>query len=316
MNKFIVQAKETGERLDKFLARKFPQYSRAYLQKQIQKGGVQINAHSEKSNYKLKAGDKIVVAIKPPEAISLAPEKDIPLEIIYEDRDLIVINKPAGIVVHAGGKNLKHTLVNALIAHYTLLGQVGDEPNVRPGIVHRLDKDVSGLMVVAKNNQSFAYLKNLFKTRQIKKIYACLSWGKFQEEKGEIRLPIASNPKNPSRMVAVQNPRDPLNQKAKSACTEFKILKQFDKTALIKVYLKTGRRHQIRVHFKSIGHPLVNDRLYGYRRQIFLGSGRIFLHATQLEFVLPQGKEMKFISPLPEDLEKILNLESGIMNQE
>jgi len=316
MNKFIVQTKDKKERLDKFLARKFPQYSRAYLQKQIQKGKVQINAAAEKSNYRLKTGDKIIAAIRSPEKISLAPEKNIPLDIIYEDENLIVINKPTGLVVHAGVKNLRHTLVNALIAHYPPISQVGDEPEIRPGIVHRLDKDVSGLMVIAKNNQSFAYFKNLFKTRQIKKIYTALSWGKFKGKTGKIELPLAPNPKNPSRIVAVQNRNNPLIQKSKSACTEFEVLKQFDKTCEIKVYLKTGRYHQIRVHFKSIGHPLVNDRLYGYRGQTFLGSGRIFLHASQLEFTASRGKKMKFISPLPKDLEKILKLESGITNQE
>lgn len=316
MNKFIVQADEQGERVDKLIARKLPRFSRAFLQKKIRTGEIKVSGKISKARYILQIGDRIEYEFKEPQKISLEPDYNLELNIIHEDKDLIVINKPSGIVVHAGVGNLKHTLVNALLAHYPPIGEVGDEPNFRPGIVHRLDKDVSGLMLIAKNNQSFAYLKNLFKTRQIKKIYTCLVWGKIKQEKGKIDFPIGPNPKNPSRMVAVLNPRDPLMQKTKSALTEFRLLKQFDKTAKIKVYLRTGRRHQIRVHFKSIGHPLVNDRLYGVKRQTFLGSGRIFLHATRLEFTSPQGKKMKFVSPLPEDLQTILNQESGIMNQE
>ncbi|MFA4880365.1 MAG: RluA family pseudouridine synthase [Candidatus Doudnabacteria bacterium] len=306
MNKFIVQAKDKGGRLDKFLVRKFPQYSRSHLQKNIKRGRVTVNKGNEKKpDYRLKAGDIIEADIEPLEMVSLAPDKTIPLDIVYEDDNLLVINKRAGIVVHAGVGRTKNNLVNALIAHYPAIKKVGDD-KTRPGIVHRLDKDVSGLMVVAKNDKSFEYLKSLFKERKIEKNYLALVRGKFKKEEGRVDYPIAPNPRDPRKMVAVQNRNEKLLARAKSALTEYKVIKQFDNTAYIKVYLRTGRRHQIRVHFKSIGHPLVNDRFYGYRKQQFLGSGRLFLHASKLSFTSPQGKKLSFISKLPNDLQEIL----------
>lgn len=307
MNKIIVQKNSARKRLDKFLAQKFPQYSRSYLQKNIKAGNIQINGKKINPNYKLEGGDKIEIKIKPPEKISLAPEGFIKLNIIYEDQDLLVINKPAGVVVHAGVKNPRKTLVNALLAHVSQIKDVGDEPKLRPGIVHRLDKDVSGIMVIAKTNQAFRHLKNQFKKRKVKKIYTALVWGRFKEKEGKIDLPLAQNPKNPAKMVAVRNPKDPLAKKAQAALTEFEVIRQFDKLALIKVYLRTGRRHQIRVHFKSANNPIVNDRLYGYRHQKFLGSGRIFLHSAKLAFNAPDGQSMAFNTPLPQDLQEILD---------
>ncbi len=307
MNRFIVQDKNRGERLDKFLVQRFPEYSRSHLQKNIKKGCVTVNGKNENSpRYALKTGDRVEASIKPLETINLEPDKTLPLNIIYEDDNLLVINKPAGMVVHAGAGRPKSNLVNALIAYYPQIKKVGDEPNIRPGIVHRLDKDASGLMVVAKNNRTFQYLKNLFKKRRVQKIYLALAWGKFKEKKGIINWPLAQNPKNPRKMVVIQNKKNILNSKAQSALTEFEVLKQFDNTAYIQVYLRTGRRHQIRVHFKSIGHPLVNDQLYGYRKQKFLGSSRLFLHATKLGFISIMGKKLSFISRLPDDLQKIL----------
>lgn len=306
MNKFIVQAKDEGGRLDKFLVRKFPQYSRSHLQKNIKRGRVTVNEESENSpDYRLKAGDIIEADIKPLEMVSLAPDKTIPLDIVYEDKDLLVINKRAGIVVHAGAGRTKNNLVNALIAHYPEIKEVGDD-KIRPGIVHRLDKDVSGLMAVAKNDKSFEYLKSLFKERKIEKNYLALAWGKFKKEEGRVDYPVAPNPRDPRKMVAVQNKNEELLARAKPALTEYKVIKQFDNTAYIKVYLRTGRRHQIRVHFKSIGHPLVNDRFYGYRKQQFLGPGRLFLHASKLSFISPQGKKLSFTSKLPNELQEIL----------
>lgn len=307
MNKFIVQAKDKGGRLDKFLVRKFPQYSRSHLQKNIKRGSVTVNGENENSpDYRLKGEDIIEADIRPLEMVSLAPDKTIPLDIVYEDDDLLVINKRAGIAVHAGVGRTKNNLVNALIAHYPKIKKVGDAPDIRPGIVHRLDKDASGLMVIAKNNSSFQYLKGLFQKRRMEKVYLSLVWGKFKDKKGKINAPLAKNPNNPAKMVVVLNPKDSLQGRAKAALTEFEVIEQFDNTAYIKVYLKTGRRHQIRVHFKSAGHPLVNDRFYGYRKQRFLGSGRLFLHASKLSFTSPQDKKLSFTSKLPNDLQEIL----------
>jgi len=307
MNKFVIQKESKNERLDKFLVKKFPQYSRSYLQKNIKEGKIQVLDKIVKPNHKLEAGDIVKARIEPPEKISLDPDPSISFDIVYEDEDLMVINKPSGLIVHAGVKNPKNTLVNALLAHCPGIKGVGDDPALRPGIVHRLDKDVSGLMVIAKNNTTFQHLKKQFKQRKVKKIYTALAWGKFKQRKDKIDLPIAQNPKNPAKMVVVRDLKNKLASKSQTAFTKFEVLKQFDNLALIRVYLKTGRRHQIRVHFKSIGHSLVNDRLYNERRQAALGPGRIFLHATQLEFFHPSGKTMQFNSPLPKELGKILN---------
>ncbi len=358
MSKFVIQKKFKNERLDKFLVKKFPQYSRSYLQKNIKEGRVKVKSEIVEPDYKLEAGDTVETKIKPQEKVSLAPNPSILLDIVDEDDDLMVINKSSGLVVHAGVKNPKNTLVNALFAHCPKIKGVGDDPSIRPGIVHRLDKDVSGLMVIAKNNKTFQYLKKQFKQRKVKKVYTALVWGKFKQKKGKIDLPIAQNPKNPAKMVVVRDPKNRLAQKAQTALTEFRVLenftieppllslrgsgeskersdrsnliktnecntsgdcfvgslrspprndkKGFDNLALIRVYLKTGRRHQIRVHFKSLSHPLVNDRLYGNRNQKILGTGRIFLHSTELGFSTPSGKKLKFTSPLPKKLEEIL----------
>jgi len=306
MNKFVVQKEFENERLDKFLVKEFPQYSRSYLQKNIREGKIKVKGEIVEPNCRLEAGDIVEAKIKPPEKISLEPDPSILLDIVYQDNNLIVINKPSGLVVHAGVKNPKNTLVNALLSHYPGIKEVGDEPALRPGIVHRLDKDVSGLMIIAKNNKTFQYLKKQFKQKKVKKVYTALVWGGFKKEKGGTDLPIAQNPKNPAKMVVVRDSKNELAQKAQTALTKFEVIKRFDNLALIRVYLKTGRRHQIRVHFKSLSHPLINDRLYGNRNQKTLGSGRIFLHSTQLEFSHPSGKKMRFTSPLPAELKKIL----------
>lgn len=311
MFKISVSEKSAGMRLDKFIVQKFSQYPRAHIQKNIKAGHILINDQIIRDPaYKIKQGDKIKAEISKPPQISLRPDPSLPLDVIYEDKDFLIINKPSGIVVHAGVKNPQKTLVNALLAQCPEIATVGDEAKIRPGIVHRLDKDVSGVMVVAKNNKAFQHLKKQFQERKIEKIYICLAWGRFKERKGRIELPIAQNPKHPAKMVVVRNPKDPLNQKTQSALTEYKVLQQFDKTAYLKVYLRTGRRHQIRVHFKSIGHPLVNDPLYGERKQKYLGSGRIFLHAASLGLATFSGGKMHFLSPLPKDLKEILILES------
>lgn len=310
MNKFFVQKREGSQRLDKFLAQKFPKYSRAHLQKNIKAGLILVNGKISEPRHHIKDGDEVTTQIQPVVKVDLKPDPSIALKIIYEDADLLIIDKPSGLVVHAGVKNPKNTLVNALLAHCPTIKNVGDEPDLRPGIVHRLDKDVSGVMVVAKNQKTFLDLKNQFQERKVKKMYVCLAWGKFKAKQDKIDLPLAQNPKNPRKMVVVRNLEDPLYPKAQNALTEYKVIEQFDKTAYCNVYLRTGRRHQIRVHFKSQGHPLVNDPLYGERRQTFLGTGRIFLHAASLGLRSPSGEYLYFLSPLPATLKEILITQS------
>ncbi len=310
MKIFSVPPQFANERLDKFIVQKFPQYSRAHLQKNIKAGRVLVNNQKTAPNYRLQTKDKITAQIRPPERICLKPDPTIPLKIIYEDQDFLILDKPVGLVVHAGVKNPQNTLVNALLARCPAISKVGDEPNLRPGIVHRLDKDVSGVMVVAKNQKTFLDLKKQFQERTVKKMYVCLAWGKFSKKEGRIDLPLAQNPKNPRKMVVVRNPKDPLYRKAQTALTEYKVVEQFDTLAYCNVYLRTGRRHQIRVHFKSLGHPLVNDPLYGVRKQIFLGSGRFFLHAASLGFRTAGGEYVHFFSPLPTELQEILKAQS------
>jgi len=224
----------------------------------------------------------------------------IKLKIVYENEDVLVINKPAGLVVHPSKPNQSDTLVNGLIAYYPGIKNVGDDP-MRPGIVHRLDKDTSGLMVVAKNNTSFEYLKKQFAERKVIKKYLALVHGRVRDEKGTITKAISLSKKSHQKRSAL------LDDKAKKAWTEYKILKRFEDYTLLETYPKTGRTHQIRVHLTSIGHPIVGDRQYRFKRQPELpGLKRQFLHAAYLKLKLPNGKLIELKSDLPKDLAKSL----------
>jgi 23S rRNA pseudouridine1911/1915/1917 synthase len=281
-----------SERLDKYIAEQC-QISRSYAQKLIDEGQVAVNDHAAKASQKLNADDRIVVTIPPPSPISLTAE-DIPLKVVYEDNDLIVVDKPAGLLVHPAAGQHTGTLVNAILARCPDLGEING--SVRPGIVHRLDKDTSGLMMVAKNDAAQKSLSRQIKQRSIKKGYLALVWGHLTPERGAIDAPIGRHPQDRKKMAVVSGGRE--------ARTEYKVIKYFDDYTLVEAMPETGRTHQIRVHFAAIGHPLFGDHIYGKRSPLL---GRQFLHAHRLGFRLPSTKEyVEFSSELPQDLREAL----------
>lgn len=242
--------------------------------------------------------------------IGLRPDFSIPLDVVYEDENIVVINKQAKISVHPSMNEPNRTLANALIARYPKIKDVGDPLTgsgqviqIRPGIVHRLDKDTSGLLVVAKNQKTFEFLKNEWQSGQVVKKYLALVWGHLKLESGKIESELARSPKEFRKRIVVRPGKNALV--GKLAVTEYKIIKKFRDFSLVEVSPKTGRMHQIRVHMASIGHPVVGDKVYGKNKKIPEGLSRQFLHAYYLSFSL-FGKKLAFEADLPEDLEKIL----------
>jgi len=222
------------------------------------------------------------------------------MKIIFEDNNIIIIDKPAGLTVHPTNKLQNNTLVDEILAYYPKIKDIGDD-SLRPGIVHRLDKDTSGLMVIAKNNKSFNYLKEQFQERKVIKKYLALVHGTVKDDKGTITKSISFSKKDHKKRSAL------LDEKSKSAWTEYQVIKRFDKYSLLETYLKTGRTHQIRIHLHSIGYPIVGDKQYKFKRQITPENlSRQFLHAFYLKFKSVDDKIMEFKSELPNELEKIL----------
>lgn len=304
----IVKKEEGGVRLDKFLAQRFTDFSRSHIQKLIRKGKILVNGESKETSYKIIENDIVHVDMVPPEAIDMAPDKSLldKIKIIFENDDIIVIDKPAGLTVHPGITKKSGTLVNALLAKWPNLVNVGEDP-LRPGIVHRLDKETSGLMLIVKNNEAFNYFKKLFQDRGVEKRYVALVAGKVKNGEGVIDLPIARSKAMPTKQVAMEKDIDKFRIGARKAVTYFKVLKYYSDWTLIEAYPKTGRMHQIRVHFRALGHPIANDKKYSFRKQAFIkGLDRHFLHAAYLKFRLKTGEDMDFSSPLPEDLNRAL----------
>lgn len=301
-----VKKNEAGIRLDKFLVEKFPEYSRGWLQKIIQNRGVLINNREVMNpSYILKKDDRILTKIYPPEKISLEPDFSIKFNIIYEDRDIVVIDKPAGLVIHPSNTCKAGTLVNALLGRWPDLKNVG-ENKLRPGIVHRLDKDTSGLLIVTKNNQTFKYLKDQFQKRKIEKHYIALVTGQIKEERGIIKKPIERSKRVPIKQKTIEGKNE--TKKSKKAETAYKVIERFKDYTLLEAIPKTGRMHQIRVHFASIGHPLAGDKKYTFKRHKYpVGLARHFLHANYLKFKLPNGKMIELESKLPRDLDEFLD---------
>ncbi len=286
-------------RLDKVLAGRLTQFSRSKLQRWISNGLVLVNGQQVADKYKVKIGDQVVVTPEGPHPIDLKPE-DIPLDIVYEDDDVLVVNKPQGMVVHPAPGHPDHTLVNALMYHSPLSTINGE---FRPGIVHRIDKDTSGLLMVAKNDRAHQSLAAQLKAKTTKREYIALVHGRIKEEKGTIDAPLGRSRKDRKKQAIVANGRH--------AVTHFKVLERYRNYTLIKCRLETGRTHQIRVHLASIGHPLAGDPLYGPRKTL-PGRGQ-YLHARLLGFVHPTtGKEMVFTSPLPAYFQQMIaNLRQG-----
>jgi 23S rRNA pseudouridine1911/1915/1917 synthase len=297
---FIISTEAAHQRLDIYLAGKDLTLSRARIQKLIIVGKVRVNDAVVKSNYKLKVGDRIKVTIPPAIPLRLRAEK-FGLHILYEDRDLVVLNKPRGIVVHPGAGVTSGTLVNALLYHCKDLSGIGEV--LRPGIVHRLDKDTSGVLVVAKNDFSHLALSRQFKERSIKKRYITLVKGKIVEGEGKINLSIGRHPVKRKKMMAgVKGSRE--------ALTRYKVLERFQDFTLLEVAPATGRTHQIRVHLAHIGHPVVGDPKYGGKItdiKIMAEVKGQLLHAQTLGFLHPRTREyMEFNAPLPEPMEKVI----------
>jgi len=304
--RFIIKVKEENksERIDTFLCRKLPALTRSAIQRLIKERNITINFSSVKTSQKLKGGEEINVLIPLPSNSSANPE-NIPLEIIYEDSDLIVINKPAGMVVHPAAGNYSGTLVNALLYHCTDLSGIGGE--IRPGIVHRLDKDTSGLIVAAKNDRSHLALSKQLKSRTLTRIYKAITRGIPRRSSGRIDAPIGRNPIRRKKMTIVK-------EGGREAVTYFRVLEHFNGYALVELNLKTGRTHQIRVHLKSINCPILGDSTYGRgitekERRKGLTLKRQALHAATIKFIHPgKGEEMELSSPLPQDMEDTLNI--------
>lgn len=284
-----------GERLDKLLARSCPGVSRSQIQKLIGAGNVTVNGKPARPSLKLKSGNRVKIVIPPPELSTLIPQ-DIPFETIYEDADVIVINKPAGLTVHPAPGHHSHTLVNALLSKFPDLRTFGSSP--RPGIVHRLDRDTSGLMVIARNERVRQYLINQFKSHSVKKGYLVLVKGSLAPAKGVIEAPIGRDPVNRKRMAVVSSGRE--------ARTAYKVLQYLEDYTYLEANIETGRTHQIRVHFSAIGYPIVGDAMYGVKSPIL---PRQFLHAYSLELRLPCDNQIHvFTSSLPAELKNALQM--------
>ncbi|HZF00810.1 MAG TPA: RluA family pseudouridine synthase [Methylomirabilota bacterium] len=302
---FVVEKSLPNERLDKFLCEKFPAASRGALQRLIEEGHIRVNGKTVKPTYSPRAGEKIEIHWPEPKSAEAQPEK-IPLDILFEDKSLLVLNKPAGLVVHPASGHEEHTLVNALLHHCKgSLSGIGGV--ARPGIVHRLDKETSGCLVVAKNDETHLALSKQFAAREVKKIYNAILCGELARESGEIRAAIARHPTHRKRMAALDD------DSGRAAHTSYKILERLNSATLVEAQIHTGRTHQIRVHFQFLGHLLVGDDTYGARQNARLkeltnyAAPRVMLHARELSFVHPRTeKEMSFESPLPKDFRDAL----------
>jgi len=294
---FNVQGEVAGERIDKFLAGQLQEVSRSRIQTLIDEEKVLVNRRKVKANYKLREGDLIKVSLPEPEKLEVKAEP-IALDILYEDEDLIVINKPQGMVVHPAAGNYEGTLVNALLHHCKDLS--GINGLLRPGIVHRIDKDTSGVLVVAKNDFAHRHLAKQIKDHSVKRIYYALVHGVLQEPAGIIEAPIGRDQKDRKKMAVVLT--------GKEAITQYWTLETFKDYSFVKLQLKTGRTHQIRVHMAYLGHPVVGDPKYGPSKPHFDLQGQA-LHAAVLGCEHPRtGKYMEFSAPLPETMERVLDL--------
>lgn len=284
---------EAGRRLDHVLAAALPDYSRARLQEWIEGGRVRVDGTARKASYKLRAGERVEVDPAAPKPLRAEPE-EIPLDVLYEDEDLVAINKPAGLVVHAGAGRESGTLVNALLHHFGALSEVGGE--VRPGIVHRLDAGTSGVLLVARHDAAHRALAAQFAGRTVEKIYWAVVEREVQGEGGEIDKAITRDPVRRTRMTARL-------ATGRSAYTEYRVMERYAGYTFLEVRIGTGRTHQIRVHLASIGHPVAGDTLYGAKAQ--KGLGRPWLHARRIGFAHPRtGERMVVEAALPAELEQ------------
>jgi pseudouridine synthase, rluA family len=296
----MVTFDEINERMDSFLSRK-TDFTRSRIQQLIKNGDITVNGKNAKNNkkikssYKIEENDRIEIFIPEPEQAEIIPE-NIKIDIIYEDEDIAVINKNAGLVVHPAQGHYSGTLVNAILYHIKDLSGINGE--IRPGIVHRLDKDTSGLIVIAKNDKAHINLAKMFQEKKIKKTYLAILKGKLTKEKGRIVTQIGRDTDDRKKMTVIKG-----NDRGKEAITNYNVICSNELFTLVKVYIETGRTHQIRVHMKHMGYPILGDMVYGRKDS----EKRQMLHAYKLEFLHPvTEKPMKFISEIPEDFRKAL----------
>jgi 23S rRNA pseudouridine1911/1915/1917 synthase len=302
---FTVEKSLPAGRLDAFLREKFAAVSRVALKRLIEQGHIHVNGRTVKPTHRPRAGEQIEIHWPEARPAEAQPE-EIPLDFLFEDKSLLVLNKPAGLVVHPAAGNEEHTLVNALLHHCRgSLSGIGGV--ARPGIVHRLDKETSGCLVVAKNDATHLALSKQFAERAVGKIYNAIVCGELARDSGEIRAAIARHPTHRKRMAV----RD--DDSGRAAHTSYRVLERLNSATFVEARLHTGRTHQVRVHFQFLGHPLVGDMTYGARPNQTLtgltgyGPSRVMLHARELSFVHPRtGKEMSFEAPLPKDFRDAL----------
>ncbi|HVG17991.1 MAG TPA: RluA family pseudouridine synthase [Blastocatellia bacterium] len=303
-----IDMEAAGARLDSFLASRLVEVSRTRIQRAIEDGDILVNERAVKPSYRLRAGDQVEIDLPEPPPAELAPEP-IRLNVTHEDDDLIVVDKPAGMVVHPGAGVESGTLANALVYHFNALSETAGR--IRPGIVHRIDKETSGLLVVAKNDFTHERLSDQFRDRQVFKMYAALVYGRMSQERGEVEARIGRSSHNRTRMAVLRGGA------GRTAHTVFQVARAYAEFTLLNVQIKTGRTHQIRVHMAHAGHPVVGDATYGGGRensvrdasvrQRIRALGRHFLHSAQLAFTHPRtGARLEFSSPLSPELSEFL----------
>ena len=295
---FLIEEKDSGIRIDRVLTEKMEEYSRSYLQKLLKEQQVSVNHKPAKANYKVQTGDSVCVMVPELKEPDITAE-EIPLDILYEDDYLLVVNKPKGMVVHPSAGHMEGTLVNAVLAHCE--GKLsGINGVLRPGIVHRIDRDTTGALLICKDDAAHRDLAEQLKVHSIKRRYRAVVYGNFKEDEGTVEGPIGRHPTDRKKMA--------INYKnGKDAVTHYRVLERFGNTTYIECRLETGRTHQIRVHMSSIGHPLLGDEVYGDKKNAYHLQGQA-LHAMILGFVHPHtGEYMEFEAPLPEYFVKLLD---------
>ncbi|MCM3081243.1 RluA family pseudouridine synthase [Brevibacillus invocatus] len=292
---WTIEPSDAGERIDKYISLQNEDWSRSQVQAWIKEGRVTVDGEPVKSNYKLQAEDELTLRVPPPREMAILPEP-MPLDIVYEDSDVVVVNKPRGLVVHPAPGHYSGTLVNGLLAHCKDLSGINGV--LRPGVVHRIDKDTSGLLMVAKNDKAHMGLAEQLKEHSVDRTYVAIVHGVIQHEMGTIEAPIGRDPKNRQQMAVVF-------ENSKHAVTHFIVQERFKDYTLVELKLETGRTHQIRVHMKYIEHPLAGDPKYGPKQTLEINGQA--LHAKTLGFVHPRtGERLEFEAPLPEDLEQTI----------
>lgn len=297
--RFEVESAQEGERLDKYLSFLYPDTSRSFFQKLIKDEQCLVNDLPQKANYRVRAEDLVTLSIPDAVETAIVPE-NIPLDILYEDADVLIVNKPKGMVVHPAVGHFSGTLVNAVLYHCrdSLSGINGE---IRPGIVHRIDRDTTGSLIVCKNDESHVKIAEQIKNHSVKRIYEGIVCGNIREDEGTIEAPIGRNPKDRKKMAVNE-------ANGKPAITHYRVLERFAGFSHMQFQLETGRTHQIRVHMESIGHPLLGDALYGGANGSFPQLQGQTLHAKTIGFIHPgTGQYMEFSAPLPEYFEKLIN---------